>query len=87
MQPNKHVFFKKWLGLCAFTAKVPDSNPSQGIKIPLAMQRGQNTKQNSMVLAQKQTHRSKEPTREIRNELTLIRQLIYDKGGGGKNKQ
>ena len=40
-----------------------------------------------MVLAQKQTHRSKEPNRELRNEFTLICQLIYDKGGGGKNKQ
>ena len=33
-----------------------------------------------MVLAQKQTHRSKEQNRESRNEPTLIHQLIYDKG-------
>ena len=34
-----------------------------------------------MVLAQKQTHTSMEQNIEPRNKPTLIRQLIYDKGG------
>ena len=37
--------------------------------------------QNSMVLAQKQTHRSMEQNREPRNKPTLNGQLIYNKGG------
>ena len=37
--------------------------------------------QNSMVLAQKYTHRSVEQNRESRNKSRFIHQLIYNKGG------
>ena len=37
--------------------------------------------QNSMVLAQKHTHRSVEQNRESRNKSRFIYQLIYNKGG------
>ena len=37
--------------------------------------------QNSMVLAQKYTHRSVEQNRESRNKSRIIHQLVYNKGG------
>ena len=37
--------------------------------------------QNTMVLAQKYTHRSVEQNRESRSKSRIIHQLIYNKGG------